>query len=83
MNAKFEHLYRDSGNNKKWGEVTFTNCENKNLRTLDSQIREILIDHEFFIAQKYILPELSFQAQIKSSTTIGMNIHHLTIRLIK
>ncbi len=61
MNVKFEYLYRDAGNNKIWGEVVFSNSKNIDFKVLDTHIRKLLIDHEFFIAQKSNLPRLSFQ----------------------
>ncbi len=44
MNAHFEYLYRDAGNNKKWGRVIFCNKENAKLGLLQEQIRKVLID---------------------------------------
>lgn len=61
MNARFEYLYRDAGNYKLWGEVIFTNQKNINIDSLESQIKEMLIDGEFFIAGKSGLPKLAFQ----------------------
>lgn len=56
MNILFEYLYRDAGNNKKWGDVIFSNKKNINVDTLNRKIRDILIDGEFFIAKKSQLP---------------------------
>ena len=39
MNAHFEYLYRDAGNNKKWDQVMFSNQENADLGLLQEQIR--------------------------------------------
>ncbi len=61
MNTKLEYLYRDAGNNKKWGEVVFTNHKSINLGQLKSMFKEVLIKKEFFIARQSGLPELSFQ----------------------
>lgn len=60
MNTKLKYLYRDAGNNKKWGEVVFTNNENINLPRIESMLRDVLIDNEFFMAKQSGLPELSF-----------------------
>lgn len=60
MNVLFEYLYRDAGNNKKWGEVVFSNQENTNLNILNSRLRNSLIDHEFFVAEESLLPKIGF-----------------------
>ena len=57
---KFEYLYRDAGNNKIWGEIVFSNYDHIDPKVLDTHIRKLLIDHEFFIARKSNLPRLSF-----------------------
>lgn len=61
MNVKYEYLYRDAGNNKRWGEVVFLNNQNTALDEIDKQIRKILIDGEFFIADRAGLPVLNFR----------------------
>lgn len=61
MNTKLEYLYRDADNNKKWGEVVFTNHNNIDLNQIESMLKKALIQNEFFIASKSGLPELSFQ----------------------
>ncbi len=61
MNTKFEYLYRDAGNNKKWGEVIFTNQDNIDLKQIELMLKMVLIQNEFLIARKSGLPDLSFQ----------------------
>ena len=61
MNVKLEYLYRDAGNNKKWGDVIFKNLENINIKLLNTMIRNVIIQNEFFIANKSGLPIISFQ----------------------
>lgn len=61
MNTKFEYLYRDAGNNKKWGDIIFTNHKNINLHQISSMLKEVLIQEEFFVAKTSGLPELSFE----------------------
>jgi len=60
MNILFEYLYRDAGNNKKWGEVVFTNKMNMDRNMLEKQLKQGLIDEEFFISKKSRLPKLEF-----------------------
>jgi len=43
MNILFEYLYRDAGNNKKWGEVVFHNKENINLTVLNDKLRNEVV----------------------------------------
>ena len=62
MNILFEYLYRDAGNNKKWGEVIFTNMNNVDRSLLESKLKEGLIDGEFFVGEKSRLPKLEFLA---------------------
>lgn len=66
MNISFEYLYRDSGNFKNWGEVIFSNNNNYDTISLEKQVREVLIDKEFFIANKVAVPNLKFQEYIES-----------------
>ena len=61
MNTKLEYLYRDAGNNKRWGDVIFTNNKAISLRRIELMLRDVLIDNEFFVAKQSGLPELSFQ----------------------
>ena len=60
MNVCFNYLYRDAGNFKKWGAVIFTNKTDMELNLLELQIRNILIDGEFFIAEIVDLKKLTF-----------------------
>lgn len=60
MEIMFEYLYRDAGNFKKWGGVVFRNDQRLDLQSLDAQIRSLLIDEEYFIAEKVGLPVLYF-----------------------
>lgn len=60
MNIRVEYLYRDAGNNKNWGDVVFSNKADIGVEELEYQIRELLIDGEFFVAEKAGLPNLYF-----------------------
>ena len=64
MNIRFIYLYRDAGNFKNWGEVIFENKNNYDAGHLEKQIRTILIDQEFFVADKLDIPILRFQEHI-------------------
>lgn len=65
MNICFSYLYRDAGNYKNWGEVIFTNKTDIELKLLELQIRKVLIDGEFFIAEKSGLKKLKFPKYIE------------------
>ncbi len=60
MNILFEYLYRDSGNNKKWGEVIFANAKGVGKISLERRIRKTIIDEEFFVSENSKLPKLKF-----------------------
>lgn len=60
MNIRFEYLYRCAGNYKNWGEVIFRNSSEESAETLESKLRDGLIDGEFFVAEEIGLPTLYF-----------------------
>lgn len=60
MNILIEYLYRDAGNNKIWGEVIFSNKINFDVSILEANIKNGLIDGEFFVAEDVCLPSLYF-----------------------
>lgn len=60
-NIKFNYLYRDAGNYKEFGEITFTNKDSKSLEEIEFVIRKNLIEGEFFIPEKWNVPRLSFE----------------------
>ncbi len=57
-NIKFNYLYRDSGNYKKYGSVIFSNPGNMQLQEVEAIIRQKLIYGEWFYADEWGLPEL-------------------------
>lgn len=65
MNVCFNYLYRDAGNFKNWSEVIFTNKTDTELNLLELQIRNFLIDGEFFVAEEVDLKKLYFPKYIK------------------
>ncbi|HEY9035348.1 MAG TPA: hypothetical protein VIM96_01405 [Pseudomonadales bacterium] len=60
MNILLDYLYRDAGNNKLWGNVIFSNHLNIELATLHEDVKNALIDGEFFVAEDVFLPSLRF-----------------------
>lgn len=60
MNVRFEYLYRDAGNFKKWGEVVFSNPHDVPADTIASMADQVLIDRTFFVAAKADVPDLHF-----------------------
>ncbi|MDB4923876.1 hypothetical protein [Mucilaginibacter sp.] len=57
-NIKFNYLYRDSANYKKYGSVIFSNPDNIELSEIEALIRSKLIWGEWFYAEEWGLPEL-------------------------
>jgi len=45
---RFNYLYRDSGNWKKFGRKLFTNPEHYTIEEIEQQIRQNLIDRKYF-----------------------------------
>ncbi len=48
---KFNYFYCDAGNYKVWGYEVFANPQSIDLPSIESKIRESLIDGEFFDPQ--------------------------------
>jgi hypothetical protein len=61
MNIKVVYLYRDYSNYKNWGEIIFENPENISIGTIENQIRECLIEGEWFYAHEWEIPDLHFK----------------------
>jgi hypothetical protein len=57
-NIKFNYLYRDGANYKKYGSVIFANPNDIELSEIETLIRSKLIDGEWFYADEWGLPEL-------------------------
>jgi len=55
---KFNYLYRDVANYKKYGFVICPNPDNMGLSEIEILIRSKLIDGEWFYADEWGLPEL-------------------------
>jgi len=61
MNIRFEYLYRDAGNFKKWGEIIFSNPNNIDIELVESMAKKVLIDESYFVANKANIPDLHFE----------------------
>jgi len=57
-NIKFNYLYRDGCNYKKYDYVIFSNPDDINLAEFESLIHSKLIDETWFYADEWKLPEL-------------------------
>ena len=57
-NLQFNYLYRDAGNYKKYGSVVFSNPDKLSLSAIEAQIKETLIDGEFFEPFKLNIPAI-------------------------
>jgi len=61
ISIKFNYLYCDAGNYKRYGSVVYTNHTNISLIKIENTIRENLIDGEYFIADEWQVPSLFFE----------------------
>lgn len=66
MNIRFEYLYRDGGNYKNWGDVVVSNKENLDVDEIERRAREVLIDSEFFVAERARVPDLHFPEPVEA-----------------
>ncbi|HAL83405.1 MAG TPA: hypothetical protein DCO83_15170 [Mucilaginibacter sp.] len=57
-NIKFNYLYRDSGNYKKFNAAIFSNPIGIDLSKLESLIKSKLIYETWFYAEEWKLPEI-------------------------
>jgi hypothetical protein len=57
-NIKFNYLYRDSANYKKFGFVIFNNPTNRGLTELETLIKSKLVGETWFYAHEWKLQEL-------------------------
>ncbi|HNW50851.1 MAG TPA: hypothetical protein PLG33_08385 [Prolixibacteraceae bacterium] len=59
-NIRFHYQHRDSGNYKKFGHRDFSNPENLTIEEAEKQIRQQLIDGEFFYPEQVGIPKFRF-----------------------
>ena len=57
-NIKFNYLYRDSANYKKYHSIIFNNDDIVDIEELQSLIKSKLIYEEWFYANEWQLPEI-------------------------
>ncbi len=58
--VRFNYLYRDSGNYKKFGSKLFSNPDQLSLEEIERNIRQNLIDHEYFYPDKVGIKRFKF-----------------------
>lgn len=56
-NTKFNYLYRDASNCKKWGSVIFSGTP-YDLEAFETEFKAFLSDGDFFIASQIDVPEV-------------------------
>ena len=59
-NIKFNYLYRDGGNYKKFHSIIFENDQSISIEELESLIKSKLIDGEWFYADQWKVRDLHF-----------------------
>jgi hypothetical protein len=59
-NIRFNYLYRDSGNYKKFGHKDYSNPDNLTIDEAERQLREQLISTEFFYPEQACIPKFHF-----------------------
>ena len=62
-NVKFNYLYRDAGNYKRWAEVIFSNPERLALEATTNALRGAFLQDGLFIASQVRLPEAFFSTE--------------------
>ena len=58
-NIRFNYFFRDAGDNKAHGSVVFSNPEKLNIEVIELNLRESLIDGEFFDPADLGVPRLT------------------------
>lgn len=56
--VRFEYLYRDADNYKKYGELFFNNPLDQSMNSLERHITSLLIDQVWFVAHQINIPNL-------------------------
>lgn len=57
---RFNYLYRDSGNYKKYGSKIFSNPEELSLEEITEKLKDKLIDQQFFYPEKVGIVKFRF-----------------------
>lgn len=61
---RFNYLYRDSGNWKKFGSKKFSNPEQLSIKEIEHNIRQNLIDGEFFYPNQFGIKKFKFHRHL-------------------
>lgn len=65
---RFNYLYRDSGNYKKYGRKTFTNPEQLSIEEITEKLRERLYWQEFFYPEKVGIEKFRFHRYLDDTS---------------
>jgi hypothetical protein len=57
-NVRFQYLYRDGSNYKKWGDIVFSNVNDLSLDSILKSLRESFSEDGLFIAHQIRIPEV-------------------------
>ena len=57
---RFNYLHRDSGNYKKFGSILFSNPEQLSIEEIEQNIRQNLIDLEYFYPDQVNIKKFKF-----------------------
>ena len=57
-NVRFQYLYRDGSNYKKWCDVVFSNVNDLSLESILKSLRESFSEDGLFIAHQIRIPEV-------------------------
>ena len=57
-NIKFNYLYRDASNYKKWADIVFANPYHLSLSAASRAIRNVLWPEDLFVANQIRVPEV-------------------------
>jgi len=58
--VRFNYLYRDGSNYKKFGHLVLTNPDNLTIDVINQRLVNCLIDHVNFVANQVDVPEVFF-----------------------
>jgi hypothetical protein len=61
-NVRFQYLYRDGANYKKWAEVVFSNKEALPVEGVNRSLRNAFLPDALFIARQIRVPEVFLTA---------------------
>lgn len=68
QNIRFNYLYRDSGNFKKFGHKDYANPNSLTTDEAEKLIREHLISHEFFYPEQAGIVRLRFHRYLEDNS---------------